>query len=83
MEILCLQKHEFSFVPSPQVPNSPAIGRYLQSKLMPQYPELLRKLLCSKVPKNQLDSYIADCLRDLPSEEGIHQKYTATVARKT
>jgi SAM-dependent methyltransferase len=82
MEILCIQKHEFSFVPSPQVPNSLAMGRYVQAKLMPQYPELLRKLLGSRIPKKQLDSFIADCLRDLSSEEGIHQKYTVTIARK-
>lgn len=82
MEILCVQKHEFSFVPSSQVPNSQAMGRYVQAKLMPQYPELLRKLLASKVPKERLDSLIADCIRDLSSEEGIHQKYTVTIARK-
>lgn len=82
MEILCIQKHEFSFVPSPKAPNSQAMGRYVQAKLMPQYPELLRKLLASTVSKKQLDSFIADCLRDLSSEEGIHQKYTVTLARK-
>lgn len=82
MEILSIQKYEFSFVPSPQAPNSQAMGRYVQAKLMPQYPELLRKLLASKISKERLDSYISDCLRDLSSEEGVHQKYTVTVARK-
>ncbi|ETS87857.1 hypothetical protein PFICI_01685 [Pestalotiopsis fici W106-1] len=81
-EILKVETFEFSFMPSLKTPNSQAMGNYVQAKLLPQYPELLRKLLEPRVSKERLKQLIQDCLRDLSSEDGVHQKYTVTVARK-
>jgi SAM-dependent methyltransferase len=82
-EIVSVQQFEFSFVPSSKTPNSQAMGRYVQARLMPNYPELLRKMLGSQgVSEAELASLTKDCLRDLNSEEGLHQKYTVTIARK-
>jgi cyclopropane fatty-acyl-phospholipid synthase-like methyltransferase len=82
-EILSVQQFEFSFVPSIKTPNSQAMGRYVQAKLMPNYPEILRKLLNSQgVSEVELANLTKDALRDLSSEEGVHQKYTVTIARK-
>ncbi|KAF1736416.1 Secondary metabolism regulator laeA [Beauveria bassiana] len=78
------QKFEFSFVPSAKTPNSQAMGRYVQAKLMPNYPELMRKLLgLLNITNDEMEQLINDALRDLSSEEGIHQKYTVTIARKS
>ena len=82
LEIISVQNFEFSFVPSSKTPNSQAMGRYVQSKLMPNYPELLRKMLGEGITNSELDRLTRNCLRDLASEEGIHQKYTVTIARK-
>ena len=82
-EIVSVQQFEFSFVPSSKTPNSQAMGRYVQARLIPNYPELLRKMLGSQgVSEVELASLTKDCLRDLNSEEGVHQKYTVTIARK-
>ncbi|KAI1149679.1 S-adenosyl-L-methionine-dependent methyltransferase [Nemania diffusa] len=84
LDIISTQTFEFSFVPSKQAPNSQAMGRYVQAKLIPQYPELLRKMLSTiGITGSKLEKLTQDCLRDLASEEGIHQKYTVTIARKT
>lgn len=83
LEIISVQTFEFSFVPSRKVPNSQAMGKYVQGKLLPQYPELLRKMLGSQgIMDSDLKKLTEDCLRDINSEEGIHQKYTVTIARK-
>ncbi|KAI4161557.1 MAG: hypothetical protein L6R39_000047 [Caloplaca ligustica] len=82
-QILDVQTYEFSFVPSSQNPNSQNMGRYVQAKLMPQYPELLRRMLGARgITGAELERLTAECLRDISSEEGIHQKYTVTIARK-
>lgn len=81
--VVSVQTFEFSFVPSSRTPNSQAMGRYVQAKLIPQYPELLRKMLGSNgITGEQLDTLTKACLHDLTSEEGVHQKYTVTIARK-
>lgn len=78
-----MQTFEFSFVPTSKTPNSQAIGKYVQTKLIPQYPELLRKMLSSQgVEGDELTRLTTECLRDLASKEGIHQKYTVTIAKK-
>lgn len=83
LEIISVQTFEFSFVPSAKTPNSQAMGRYVQSKLVPNYPELLRKMLGGQgIVGEELERLTRDCLRDIASEEGMHQKYTVTVARK-
>lgn len=82
-EIISVQQFEFSFVPSSTTPNSQAMGRYVQARLMPNYPELLRKMLGTQgVSETELARLTKDCLRDLKSEHGLHQKYTVTLSRK-
>ena len=82
-EIISAQTFEFSFVPSIKTPNSQAMGRYVRAKLVPQYPELLRKMLGAQgIIGDELERLTKDCLRDIASEEGLHQKYTVTIARK-
>jgi len=44
-ETISVQNFEFSFVPSATARKSQAMGRYVEEKLLPNYPELLRKLL--------------------------------------
>jgi SAM-dependent methyltransferase len=83
LEIISVQTFEFSFVPSSKTPNSQAMGRYVQAKLIPQYPELLRKILgVCNITDDELARLTKDSLHDIVSEEGVHQKYTVTVARK-
>jgi SAM-dependent methyltransferase len=84
LEILGTRTFEFSFVPSDKTPNSRAMGSYVQAKLLPQYPELLRKMLSSQGhSEEQIQRLTDQCLQDISSEEGIHQKYTVTIARKS
>ena len=83
LKVVETRKFEFSFVPSAKTPNSQAMGRYVQAKLIRNYPELIRKLLGSlNVGHDEVEELIRDALRDLSSEEGIHQKYTVTIAKK-
>ena len=83
LEISSIQTFEFSFVPSRKAPNSQAIGRYVQAKLVPHYPELLRKMLESQgITGDDLQRLTKDSLRDIVSEEGVHQKYSVTIAKK-
>lgn len=83
LEIISVQTFEFSFVPSSKTPNSQAMGRYVQAKLVPQYPELLRKMLGAQgITGDELERLTKASLRDISSEEGVHQKYTVTIARK-
>ncbi|CAI7662897.1 unnamed protein product [Penicillium palitans] len=73
LKVIEVRKFEFS----------QAMGRYVQAKLMLNYPELIRKLLGSlDIAHDEVEQVIRDALRDLSSEEGIHQKYTVTIARK-
>ncbi|KAM3080789.1 hypothetical protein ACMFMG_005717 [Clarireedia jacksonii] len=83
LEVIHVQTFEFSFVPSAKTPASQAMGRYVQAKLIPQYPELLRKMLGAHgIVGEKLERLTRECLQNLASEEGIHQKYTITIARK-
>ncbi|KAI2080439.1 hypothetical protein LOZ36_006505 [Ophidiomyces ophidiicola] len=83
LEVIDVQTFEFSFVPSSKTPNSQAMGRYVQKKLVPNYPELLRKMLGSSgIGWEELERMTAQCLLDIGSEEGLHQKYVVTLARK-
>lgn len=83
LEIISVQTFEFSFVPSNKALNSIKMGQYVQEKLVPQYPELLRKILAAEgVTGSKLQELTENALRDIASEEGIHQQYTVTVARK-
>ena len=83
LEVISVQTFEFSFVPSSKVPDSQAMGRYVQAKLVPNLPELYRKLLGAQgILGEESEQLIKDGLRDIASEEGIHQKYTVTIARK-
>lgn len=59
------------------------MSRYVQAKLILHYSELLRKMLSvQSITGDELKRFTKDCLRDIASEEGLHQKYTVTVARK-
>lgn len=83
LEIVSVQTFEFSFVPSSKKPNSQAVGRYVQAKLAPQFPELLRNMLGPQgITSRELEIFTKDCLRDIASEEGAYQRYTVTIARK-
>lgn len=83
LEIVSVQTFEYSNLPSCKTPNSQAVGRYVQAKLAPQYPELLRKMLEPLgITDHELEVFTKDCLRDIASEEGAHHKYTVTIARK-
>lgn len=83
LEVINVQTFEFSFVPSSQTPKSQAMGRYVQAKLIPQYPELLRKMLgADGITGEKLEALTRECLHDITSEEGLYQKYTVTIARK-
>ena len=83
LEISSIKTFEIAFVPSRNTPNSQAIGRYVQAKLIPHYPELLRKMLESQgITGDDLQRLTKDSLRDIVSEEGVHQKYSVTIAKK-
>ncbi|KAB8300499.1 hypothetical protein EYC80_000664 [Monilinia laxa] len=83
LEVISVETFEFSFVPSSKTPNSQEMGRYVQAKLIPQYPELLRKMLgADGISGEKLEALTKACLHDITSEEGLHQKYTVTIARK-
>lgn len=83
LEIVSVQTFEYSTLPSCKTPNSQAVGRYVQAKLAPQYPELLRKMLGPQgITGHELEVFTKDCLRDIASEEGAHHKYTVTIAKK-
>ncbi|KAL8786292.1 MAG: hypothetical protein Q9213_002887 [Squamulea squamosa] len=83
LEVISVQQFEFSFVPSSKTPDSQPMGRYVQGKLIPQYPELLRKMLGAKgFVGEELKRLTENALRDLASEEGVHQKYTVTIGKK-
>lgn len=80
LQVCSVRTFEFSFVPSEKTPNSQAMGQYVQDKLVPQYPELLRRMLGSTC--DDLERLTKDCLRAITCEEGVHQKYTVTIAKK-
>ncbi|KAL8921869.1 MAG: hypothetical protein Q9172_003802 [Xanthocarpia lactea] len=82
LEVLSVQVYEFSFVPSSKTPKSQAMGRYVQAKLIPQYPDLLRKILGARITGEELERLTKECLHDISCEEGIYQKYIVTIARK-
>ena len=83
LEVISVQNFEFSFVPSSKTPNSQSMGEYVQAKLIPQYPELLSKMLGAEgISGDELKRLTENALRDLASEEGVHQKYTVTIGRK-
>lgn len=83
LEVISVQEFEFSFVPSSKTPNSQSMGKYVQAKLIPQYPELLGKMLGSEdIAGEELKRLTENALRDLASEEGVHQKYTVTIGKK-
>lgn len=83
LEVISVQEFEFSFVPSSKTPNSQSMGEYVQAKLIPQYPELLGKMLGAEgIAGEELKRLTENALRDLASEEGVHQKYTVTIGKK-
>lgn len=70
-------------MPSSKVPNNQAMGRYIHSKLVPHYPELLQKMPGAHgIMGEELGRLTKDCLRDIALEEDMHYKYTVTIARK-
>ena len=74
LEIISIQAFEYSYVPSSKILNSQAMSRCVQVKLVPHYPELLRKLLGVKgITGNELERLTKDSLRDIVSEDGLHQ----------
>ncbi|TGO14923.1 hypothetical protein BTUL_0046g00110 [Botrytis tulipae] len=83
LEVTNIESFEFSFSASSKTPQSQAMARYVQVKLIPQYPELLRKMLGAiGISGEKLDTLTRACLHDINSEEGLYQKYTVTIARK-
>lgn len=84
LDLISVQRFEFSFVPSSRTRESRSMGEHVQAKLIPQYPELLRKMLGAKgVAGEDLARLTENALRDLASEEGVHQKYTVTLGKKS
>ena len=74
LEIISIQTFEYSYVPSSKTPNSQAMSRYVQAKLIPQYAELLRKLLgVQGITGEELERLTKESLRDIVSEDGLHQ----------
>ena len=70
-------------MPSAKAPKSQAMARYVQEKLLPNYPELLHKLLEAQgITGRKLQRLTMQCFEDIISEEGLHQKYTVTIGRK-
>ncbi|KAL8992585.1 MAG: hypothetical protein Q9169_006983 [Polycauliona sp. 2 TL-2023] len=84
LEVLSRQTYEFCFVPSAKNPSGYTMAMYVQEKLIPQYPELLRKMLghCG-IAGTELRRLTENCLRDISSGKEIYQKYTVTVAKKS
>ncbi|KAI4187699.1 MAG: hypothetical protein L6R41_002645 [Letrouitia leprolyta] len=84
LEVVSVQEFEFSFVQSDKTPpNSVAMSKYVQAKLLPQYPELLRKMLGNVgIAGEALQKLTEEALHDLTSKEGLYQKYTVTIGRK-
>ena len=83
LEIVSIQTFEFSFMPSTKTPNSQAMGNYVQAELIPQFPELLGRMLgVQRVLGEELEELTKHCLHDICCEEGLHQKYTVTIAKK-
>ncbi|KAF7958040.1 hypothetical protein EAE96_003607 [Botrytis aclada] len=83
LEVMDVKSFEFSFSASSKTPKSQAMARYVQAKLIPQYPELLRKMLGAiGISGEKLETLTRACLHDINSEEGLYQKYTVTIARK-
>lgn len=83
LEIVSRKTFEWSLVATDSVPNSKRMASYAQEKLVPQYPDILRKLLESQnIRGEEFEEMTRQAQRDVLSEEGIHQKYTVTVARK-
>lgn len=83
LEVVGVQTFEYSFVPSDKAPSSVALGRYAQAKLIPTFPELVAKMLSVLgIEGEKLERLKKDIVRDLSSEEGVHAKYTVTIARK-
>ncbi|ERF74035.1 hypothetical protein EPUS_03850 [Endocarpon pusillum Z07020] len=83
LEIISVQTFEFPFVPSRKTPNSQTMSEYVQAKLVPNYLELLRKMLGPQgITGDELERLTMGSFRDITSEEGLHQKYTVTIARK-
>jgi hypothetical protein len=81
LEIVSVQTFEFTFVPTPKTPQN--VRTYAREKLVPQFPEMLRKMLGSDgIARDELERLMEQVGRDISSEEGVHQKYTVTVARK-
>ena len=66
LEIISIQTFEYSYVPSSKTPKSQAMSRYVQAKLIPQYPELLRKLLgVQGITGEELERLTKESLRDI------------------
>ncbi|MCJ1463125.1 hypothetical protein MMC07_001730 [Pseudocyphellaria aurata] len=84
LEVISVRTFEFSYVPSSHTSNTQAVGRYIQAQLVLQCPELLRKMLrVLGSTGEELQRLTNESLNDMASDEGVHQKYTATVARKS
>ncbi len=80
--VLDVEVFRFSFTAS-KIPGSQAMGHYVQNKLLPNYPELLRKLYeAVGVSGDELDDLTQACMRDLSETDGIYQKYTVTIGIK-
>lgn len=83
LEVIFKRTFEFSYSPSSVTLSSQQMGRYVQNTLLPNFPELFRKLLGSQdIPIEEVTRLTNECLKDVNSEPGIHQKYTVTIARK-
>jgi SAM-dependent methyltransferase len=83
LEILDRRTFGYFFTPTSETPQSQVISQYVQEKLIPNYPELLRKILgVLHLAPERLEKLIQQCLKDISSEDGLYVRYTVTVARK-
>ena len=83
LEVLEVKTFEFSFVPSERTPNSVLMGQTVQKTLVPIWPDLMKKVLePTGMAADELERLTKDAMRDITSEEGLHLKFTVTVARK-
>ena len=84
LEVVEVKQFEFSFVPSEKAPESLTMGKYVQQLMVEIFPGLLKSILGKggRYSHETIDRLIKECLSDSYSEDGIHLKYTVTVAKK-
>ncbi|KAH8802445.1 S-adenosyl-L-methionine-dependent methyltransferase [Xylogone sp. PMI_703] len=82
LEIISVNTYDYTYVPSTKRPVSPSFQRYVK-ELVAIFPEMVRKIMESKgMAEEEVEKMGQQYVRDVTSVEGLHLKYTVTVARK-